>query len=117
MKMKLLINISVRVFSVLLLLHILAVNTQLDVYLKYVQGNSISKDFDIEKELETKSKSNSENDAEFDELLQILNQIDNKQLLSLETESMSNHNFNFKENTFQLVHFEIPIPPPDTLFI
>ncbi len=101
------------------MVHLLAVNTQFDIYLKTITPTNISKDFDIEKELETKSKSNTENDcsdSEIDEFFQNINQINKNSISFLEIELSSINNFLFCENAFPQVHFEIPIPPPDASY-
>lgn len=98
------------------MVHLLAVNSQIDIYLKTITPTNITKDFDIEKELETKSKSNAENDcsdSEIDEFFQNINLIHKKNISLIDAELSSINNFYFSENAYPQVHFEIPIPPPD----
>ncbi len=97
------------------MVQLLAVNTQFDIYLKTITPNNISKDFDIEKELEGKSKTSDTDNSDTEVDFYLENSFDSKKsknIFGLNEDKLTN-NFQFSENHYCLVYTSIPIPPPD----
>lgn len=96
------------------MVHLLAVNMQFDTYLNMISPTNISKDFDIEKESKSNSKTTEKDfvDSEVDDFLESLTQNNKKFLMNLNLENYNKHNFQFSVNALPIVHFDIQSPPP-----
>jgi hypothetical protein len=109
--MKLLKNIPNRIFCLLLMIHLLAVNMQLNGYLRIINATTISKEYDLEEESESNGTNKKIADTELDDFIHFLNPTQ-KNPLNISLEYTLRHTFHFSENSLPIVHFEIQSPPP-----
>jgi hypothetical protein len=108
------LNHSRRYFKILCLLltfHVVALNTCEKFYLNLLTQSSISKDFDIEEDSDSKTKSN-ESDSFIDDY--IVEESSNywKSSDLFVTENLNKISFNSPINSLQIGVYEIDTPPP-----
>ncbi len=95
------------------MVHLLAINMQVDTYLNMINANQNSKEFDITDEFSSQS-SESEKDfsnKQLDDFIQYNYQF-NKKIQNYSFETKQRHNFYFHETALPIVHFGIQSPPP-----
>lgn len=108
-------RIVFRTFCLLLMIHIVALNTCADYYVKFLSSKSVAlKSFDIEEEADSKTKT-TESD--------VFDSIDDDYLVTSFLNLHANSDINCFENgrhlrhyfysaSFPQLHYDIQIPPP-----
>ncbi len=106
-------HIFVRFFCLLLVFHIIALNTYNDLYLNLIYKSSISINSNVEEEPDTNSKSSESDNFELDDdkfLAAALYLVNGK--CELDLMQFQQRHFLYSSIAFQQVHYEIQIPPP-----
>lgn len=106
-------QIVVRIFCLLLTIHIVAINTCNDLYLNLIYKSSISIKSNVEEEPDSKSKSSESDSIEIDDdkyLVSSLSLVNGK--CELDLLQFQKRYFLNSPNALPQVHYEIQIPPP-----
>lgn len=112
--MKLFLKNLNQFFCLLLLVHLLAINVRDQYYLSFTNCTNVSKDFDLDEESKTNSKSSENNspDDSIDVFVEDLYKNNKSKILLILGFNIKKNGFQYLINAFPKVHYEIQSPPP-----